>query len=161
MRVENFNPRNRFFLFSWMSSFTPGKMAVPPDLGESSTISINGWDLLSTVRQETTTIVPVSRLIMNSCNNWSGARISERPWLNREMTPSKHMKQEQVVVFKCDHFLHDLFGMTLTWAARRLPRECSLTLWFELDLYPRPRMVRILNWGKDDREITAGLHNHR
>lgn len=79
--------------------------------------------------------------------NFKGAGISERPWLNLEIAPqAKQMKQHQVVFFKCNHFLHDLFGMTSTWAMRHLPRECSLTPWFGIDLYPRPCMVRILNW---------------
>lgn len=48
MIVENFNSRNRFFLFSLISSFIPGKMIVT--LGESSIISVNGFCLLSMVR---------------------------------------------------------------------------------------------------------------
>lgn len=48
MIVENFNSRNRFFLFSLISSFIPGKMIAT--LGESSIISVNGFGLLSMVR---------------------------------------------------------------------------------------------------------------
>lgn len=48
MIVENFNSRNRFFLFSLISSFIPGKMIVT--VGESSIISVNGFGLLSMVR---------------------------------------------------------------------------------------------------------------
>ena len=50
MIVENFNSRNRFFLFSLISSFIPGKMIATLDLGESSIISVNGFGLLSIVR---------------------------------------------------------------------------------------------------------------
>lgn len=64
MIVENFNSGNNFFLFSLISSFISGEMAATPDLGKNSVISVNGFGLLSMVRDRR--LSPLSILLTNN-----------------------------------------------------------------------------------------------
>lgn len=68
------------------------------DFWKNCVTSVHGFGLLSMVRDRRLSCCPCSELIVYYCNNFSGAGISERPWLNLEMAPSKQMKQEQVVL---------------------------------------------------------------